>query len=261
LSDSHEKYQELMHGELDGEVSNEELVALREYLAAHPEAQSVQAELKKLTAVLNQVEDIEVPDDLHESILAALPRRRPTFDISARNSRSRFRMPLIRYGYALAAGLLLGVVLTGVVFRNLSSVEKSDVYGTMTPLENTFHYVVAEQMRLAAPDLGGTVELRRSGDSEFLVFDLHGEQAVNVEVSFDGSQAGLRGFTQEPSSIRSFEAKEGIVSFRSEGKQRSMVILASDKQAEPLLNLSFYIGGKLVHHGTLGASSQTGSPK
>jgi len=153
------------------------------------------------------------------------------------------------------------MAITGVAFRNPSTLEKPDVYGTMAALENRSHYVAVEQMKLTAPDLGGSVELRRSQDNEMIVFDLNGEQAVEVEVRFDGSQAGLRGFSQQPNSIRSFEAKEGSISFRSEGKQRSTVILASEQHAHTLLNLSFYVGGKLVQQGTLGGTARAGSAK
>ncbi len=261
MSDSREKYLELMHAEVDGETTDKELATLREYLASNPEAQSVHGELVKLTDILNQVEEVETPDDLHGSILAALPPRRSVLEIGARNSRSRLRIPLIRYGYALAAGLLLGAALTGVAFRSLSSLEKSDIYGTLAVRENAPRYVAVEQMNLDSPDLGGSVELRRSGSNAMIIFDLHGPQAVEVEIGFDGSQAGLMRFDQQPGAIRSFEAKKGTISFQSEGKQRSTVILTSEKNGQLILDLKFYVAGKLIHQGTLGARVPGGSSK
>lgn len=253
MSDSREKYLELMHAEVDGEATDKELATLREYLASNPEAQSVHAELVKLTDILNQAEEVETPDDLHGSILAALPPPRSVLEIGARNSRSRLRIPLIRYGYALAVGLLLGAALTGVAFRSLSPLEKSDIYGTLAVRENAPRYVAVEQMNLDSPDLGGSVELRRSGSNAMIIFDLHGQQVVEVEVGFDGSRAGLMSFDQQPGAIRSFEAKKGTISFQSEGKQRSTVILTSEKEAPLILDLRFYADGKLLHQGRLGA--------
>jgi len=262
VSDSREKYLELIHAELDGEATEKELATLREHLASDPEAQKVRSELAKLTGVLKQVEEIETPAGLHTSILAALPPRHPGFKTLAQNSSPwRLRTPFVRYGYALAAGLILGAALTGVAFKNLSLLEKSDIYGTLAVRENDPRYVAVDKMNLDSPDLGGSVELRRSGDNEMIVFDLNREQAVEVEVRFDGSWAGLKGFSQQPNSVRSFAAKEGSISFRSEGRQRSTVILASEKQAHLLLNLSFYVGGKLVHQGTLGGAAPERSPK
>lgn len=249
-----------MQAEMDGEASKEQLATLKEYLASDPEAQRVHAEFAKLTDILNQVEKVEPPRDLRGSIMAALQPRQPALEIGTRSIRSRFRIPLIRYGYALAAGLLLGAVLTGVAFRKLSPLEKADVYGTIAAVENTSHSIVENQMRLAAPGLEGTVELRHSGGNEMLVFDLNSEQGVDVEVTFDGSRAGLEGFHQDPNNIRSLEAKGGRISFRSGGKQRTTVILASES-AEVSMNLTFYVGGRLVHRGTLGAAGQAGSAK
>ena len=253
MSDSRAKYLELMHAELDGEATDKERMVLREYLASHPEAQNDHAELVKLTDLLNQVEEIETPGDLHASILAALPPRRPVREIGMWKSQSRFRIRLIRYGYVLAAGLLLGAALTGVAFRSLSPIDKSDVYGTLTVRENASHYVALGQMKLDSPELGGSVELSRSGSNSMIVFNLQARQAVEVELGFDGSQAGLMSFDQQPGAIRSFEAKKGTISFQSVGKQRSTVILTSEKEAPLILDLRFYVGGKLIHQGRLGA--------
>jgi len=261
LSDSHEKYIELMHADIDGAASKEQMAALEEYLATHPEAQRARAELKKLTEVLSQVEPIESPADLRKNIMAEVRRRHSVLDFGLGNRRARLQIPLIRYGYALAAGVLLGVVLTGVASKSLSPVEKSDVYGTMMSPKNAGHYVVAEQMKLAAPGLAGSVELSRSGDNEMIVFDLSSGQPAEVELRFDGGQVGLKGFSQEPNNIRSFDAKQGSISFRSEGRQSSTVILASDHRARLPLNVRFYVGGKLVHEATVGATAPRGSSK
>lgn len=261
MSDSREKYLELIHAEMDGEATKKDLATLREYLASDPEAQRVRAELAKLTNVLNRVEEVETPGDLHTSILAALPPRRPGLETVAENSSPwRLRIPFIRYGYALAAGLLLGAALTGIAFRNLSTQEKSDIYGSLADRENTPRYVAVDGMKLDFPDFGGSVDLSRSGSNSMIVFDLHGQQAVEIEIEFDGTKAGLLSFNQQPGAIPSVAAKEGIISFQSEGKQRSTVILSLDKDA-PLLNLSFYVGSKLVHKGTLGGAVPAGTPK
>ena len=65
-----EKYLHLIHAEIDGEATDKELAALREYLASHPGAQRVRVELAKLTSVLRQAEEVETPGDLHSIILA-----------------------------------------------------------------------------------------------------------------------------------------------------------------------------------------------
>lgn len=251
MSDSHEKYLELMHAEMDGEISDKELVALREYLAFNPEARRVHAELAKLTGMLNQVEQVETPGDLHRNILTALAPRRLALGTVSRMSRWHLRIPMIHYGYALAAGLLLGVVLTGFALKNLSTAEKSDFYGTMTAREDTPRYVAVDQMKLNAPDLGGSVRLSRSGSNAMVAFDLNSGQQVGVEIGFDGSQAGIRGFSQQPNNIRLFEAREGRISFKSEGKQLSTVLLTNEKNAQIILDLKFYVAGRLVYQGTL----------
>ena len=94
-----------------------------------------------------------------------------------------------------------------------------------------------------------------------MVFDLHSQKAVEVEVGFDSSEVGLMSFDQQPGAIPSFEAKEGNISFQSEGKQQTTVILKNEKNAPLMLDLRFYVAGKLMHQGTLGAKVSGGSSK
>jgi hypothetical protein len=255
-----DKYVELIHAEVDGAATARELAALRDYLASHPEEQKVRAELVKLNDVLSRVEEVETPADLRTSILAALPARRPISRAVARNISPWWsRLPSIRYGYALAAGLLLGAALTGVAFRNLTPLERSDVYGTLAARQDTTSYVAVGQTDLHYPDLGGSVQLSRSGSNAMMVFDLHSQKAVEVE--FDGGPIGLISFGQQPGAIPSFEAKDGTISFQSEGKQRTTVILKNQKNAPLMLNVRFYVSGKLIHQGTLGARDSGGFSK
>jgi hypothetical protein len=160
------------------------------------------------------------------------------------------RFPLLQFGYALAAGVILGVVLTGAALWNRVPLEKSEVYGTMAR-ENTPRFVTAEQLNLATPDLRGTVVLSQSGQTAMVVFDLDGAQPAEIEIQFDASQIGLKGFSQLPNTIRALQAKEGTISFQSNGKQRSTLLFASEKNAASVLILKFYVGGNLVHQGTL----------
>lgn len=139
--------------------------------------------------------------------------------------------------------------------------EKSGLYGTLAPRQNDPLYVPVERMNLDAADLEGSVELRRSASNAMLVFDLHGQHPVEVEVGFNGSHTGILSFTQEPAATRFFQAKEGTISFQSDGKQHSTVILGSEKSTPLILDLRLYAGGKLIHQGKLGTQVPGASPK
>jgi hypothetical protein len=118
-----------------------------------------------------------------------------------------------------------------------------------------------EQLKLDSPELAGSVELRRSGSNAMIIFDLHGQQAVEVEVGFDASQAGLMSFDQQPGDIRSLEAKKGTISFQTEGQQRSTVLLTNEKAGQLTLDLRFYVAGKLIRHDALAGRFPGESPK
>ncbi len=249
MTDLREKYAELMQTAVDGEASPEQLSELKEYLASHPEAQVEYGAFAKLTGILNQVEAIETPSDLHANIMKALPRERSTANIGSWRDRWHLRFPLVQYGYALAAGLVLGAVLTGVTLKNLSPEDKTDVYGTIAPATQT--------IKVAGPNVSGTVELRRSGDSERAVFELNSSQPVEIEVKLGERGLGLAGFRQEPTAISSLEARDGNVRFRSEGRQHSTLLLTGAKPGSLGISVAFYVEGKLVQEGRLGAAEES----
>jgi hypothetical protein len=261
LSDSRENYLELIHAEMDGEATEKELTTLHGYIARDTEARELRAGLARLNNLLKQVEPVDPPGDLHNNILAALPIRRPGLKTVTQGSSWRIRIRALRYGYALAAGVLVGAALTGVALKNLSPLEKSDVYGTLAVRKNAPGYAAVDHMDLNSPGLAGSVVLSRSASNAMIVFDLQGPQTVEVEIGFDQTHMGLMSFNQQPGAVRSFGTTGGAVSFRSEGKQRSTIILSSQGTAQLTLDLRFYVGGKLIYRGTVGEAVQVGSPK
>jgi hypothetical protein len=248
LKDSDKKFEELMHAEMDGEASEIEVAALHEYLVSKPEARAIHTQLGKLAGILNQIPDIEPPKDLRRKILANLPPPRPAIDSALRGKLWHIRFPVLRYGYALAAGLLLGMVLSRVAFRNLSFPDTSDFYGAMIAREGS---PALDQMKLDLGDLSGSVGLTQSNENALIVFDLNSRQLATIVVTFDADQIGFGGFSHQPKTVGWFSAEPGRITFKSEGTHHSTLLLARRKNVEIILGLEFDISDKLVHHGTL----------
>jgi hypothetical protein len=248
MSDTREKYRELIHAELDKTASAEELAALQEYLATDPEARRERAELAQLTNLLDVVEPVETPAGLHTSIMGALTPQRTSLGSATRSgSRWRLKFPLIQYGYAMAAGLILGMVLTGATLWNLSPADKTSISGTLVDRENQPQPVATELMKIDVAELQGSVGLSETGSSAKIEFDLKSAEPVEVQVEFDGSQLGLGEFRQWPSTIRSLQAENGRISFRSNGIERSALVFAAEKNTPASLDIRFYSKGSLIH--------------
>ena len=64
---------ELINVEIDGVLSGAERAELNRLLLADPAIRSLRDELRRTCQALESVEPEEIPADLHESIMSALP--------------------------------------------------------------------------------------------------------------------------------------------------------------------------------------------
>lgn len=88
---------------LDGLLTPSEEAELRIHLAACPACEEKEYQLREIRAAVESLDDIEIPDGLHERIMAALPVAQPP--------KSRLRARWIRGLAAVAACALLGLAI------------------------------------------------------------------------------------------------------------------------------------------------------
>lgn len=109
---------DLVHRELDGEISPEEQRLLQRLLADDAGKREFRERLRLLHETLRRVPDLEPPDALRPRVLeaSAFSRPRPTArggrDVSERGV-SSLRGRMLRLAPPLAAGLLGGAILAG----------------------------------------------------------------------------------------------------------------------------------------------------
>jgi len=205
---------ELIHQEIDGVNSEVESARLREYFKKHPDAEQFHADLSQLNAVLAQVEDVPSPEGLRQDLLAALTAQRPP-------RTDEFRQPVrpgglvLRYGYFLAAGLVLGVAVHAWWAGRESGPQLPGVSGTMAPSAATSH--VLEQVQIAQESLHGSVQLRRRQSGYLLDLQLASPRQVDVVVAYGAGSLGLAGFAQTDGGLLALVAHEGRVEWTHEG--------------------------------------------
>lgn len=99
-----QRYIDLMHASLDGELSGEQQAALDEFLAASDEGRSYLGELERLQRAIGQAEDPQPPADLRDRIVQSLPARTNRAAVAWRGP-----------AFALAAGIVLAVGLVSII--------------------------------------------------------------------------------------------------------------------------------------------------
>src|SRR5215469_17448352 len=96
-----ERYTELIHAEIDGELDAQQRAELSRYLLADPDVRALRDELRRVCAALDATPEAEPPPDLQDRILAALPVADPP--------RAERRLPALNWRHAAAAAGLVAV--------------------------------------------------------------------------------------------------------------------------------------------------------
>ncbi len=197
--------------------------------------------LARVAQALNQVEAVEPPADLRKSILSALPKRHAAATAFRRRS-FWAKLPALKYGYVLAAGLILGFVLHPILFTGKSGVPATEVRGSMVP---------RNQLTLSSEGISGSIGLRTSESFPSLDFDLSAQKQVQLEIGFDAGQVEFKGFNQQINNIASFTLNPGRIIVQCQGKQRFSMQLTNLRGMDSDLTIGVFITGKMVQTGTV----------
>ena len=128
---------ELLHREVDGEISDSESAGLRERLAAEPELREAYQALTGVDRSLSDVGLVAPPPDLAADVmrqvrrLSAPPRGGPWL---APLSAWVTGQPMLALAATLAVGLLGGLLVTSLSERGLAPLDESSVAGTLLRL-------------------------------------------------------------------------------------------------------------------------------
>jgi anti-sigma factor RsiW len=230
-----ERHFELIHRDLDGELSRDERAELARVLLAKPEARALRDELGRLFGELARLDDVPPPPDLAASVLSSIPKADP-----ARRS-NRFSggwdgRVALRYAAVLGGILLLGAVLFAPGIRSPGSPDISELVGTIGHPDAASRQSLIDRTRVELPTVTGTVNSYRLGGQLVLELDLQVSQAIEVRAAHAGQTFQVR---LEPTS----------------GSKAERVLWLPDEAAAGApVHVQFYAAGQLLHENTLRSS-------
>jgi len=126
-------YIDLMHRELDGELSKSERETLQIFLNKNPEARQLFLELKQTVSVLEGIPPVTPPARLKTNILNAVRQKQQksipskTIPLPTKNHPS-FLKSKMRLALAFATGFLVAFILTALLFRQ-NSIQPLPTFG------------------------------------------------------------------------------------------------------------------------------------
>jgi hypothetical protein len=226
---------ELMHAKIDGIISERENDELEDFLGQNPEAREQMDQLEQVSARLDRTQMVAPPPALRTRILAAI---RPSTAGSGRQS-PLTRRTALSYAYAVAAGLILGILGYHVVLNlDRATIDPTDVAATMAPRG------AYEEVPLSVWDGSGMVRFEQVPGGVSMLFELDSPQAIEVVLAFDGTEVGFRGFSQDLGEIGDLQVTNESIAWTQSGHHRLAVVVSLEGPTASTVDLQLSTAGE-----------------
>lgn len=246
------KFVELMHADIDSDISPSDKAALAAFLAENAEAQALHAELMAVHAALESLPELESPPHLTHSILASIPEQnQATRGANTSFLQSLFAAPALRYAATFVAGVILTLSL--VSSDLISQAVFDDMTGMVGTISDRTPDVPGVQTKpIEHNAIAGTVSLHSSGPMLIVDFDLVSSKPVDVIASYGDKSVWFNGFAQLESPGASISAESGRVTMQIEGKRRFALYLRGATDRDITIHLQFMSNGKAIYETDIG---------
>lgn len=216
--------EELLHLEVDGRATQDQLAEIQSLRAANPEVQSYYEDLQEMHRVLESTKEVTPPAGLRQEILAKVAAAQPPWSLdetrnrAARNLQAagRGRNPGQRFLDALresmrpreafafglgAAACLMIVFLAG--WERFESIGFPDnaLPGSMIPLETSVPLQPIDQKMLEASGMRTIAELSRTGNLVQVSLQVEAGSATLIEVFSDTETLAARSIAQTTDAL------------------------------------------------------------
>lgn len=201
-----DRHIELIHAELDGELTAEQRAELGRLLRANPEAWALREELTRMFGALAEVKNVEPPPDLRKSVLQALARK--PAQRQGRRALNSIPIPL-RYAAVFAAGVLATAIVLQFGTDEASLPDVSELVGTIGGQERAAKAPI-DRVELDLAQVSGSatayetqsgivVELDLRARKPLLIVATQDDRSVSLNVAAQRDAARERMFWVAPS--------------------------------------------------------------
>lgn len=181
-----EKFVELIHKEIDGDLSDRERAELESFLSRNAEAQALQRDLTKMSQALTEVSAEEPPVNLKKRIMNAIPSNR--YALQQKSFAQTFFPGLkfnFKYAYVFVYGLAFGIVATAAILNLRPGINASDVSGALVVNQSTEQASLLKEINLNNSNLSGTITIRTARGLVLSEINLQSNTNVDVQMQFD----------------------------------------------------------------------------
>ena len=194
------KTEQLMWQEIDGTIAPGDRESLERFMSEHPDSRQHYRELVQFSDLLGNVEEIDPGSALREKIEAAIDLDRyaaPVATAVARPSSKPFSFrPRWGYGFAMTAGLLIGIIGYHLVNYGLggqSAIDPRKLVGTIivNPIATE-----SNGLRIDLDSIQGRVDFHLDGSNAIVKVEVTSAREIDIVLEYEGQslQVAAEGF-------------------------------------------------------------------
>ncbi|MDI6767164.1 MAG: hypothetical protein QME52_10115 [Bacteroidota bacterium] len=227
-----EKYIKLINQEIDGINSPRESKRLNKHLDQNPEARKLHKELSALSSLLSKIPIVEPPEHLEKNILKSVPFNTTTKRAKKQSIIQSFIEFLfgkkIDFAYAFSLWIIAGVVLLSIVysvFFKHTSVNITDLYGTMIINQPVGNFHVSERLLINENNVQGDVQLSYSSDALLVEVKLNSQSEIDIGLEFAQNELVFQGFRKYNAVDNDLLVNNSSVRFSHKGENNYLIVL------------------------------------
>jgi hypothetical protein len=226
----HDRYLELLHGEIDGVNSPRQSRKLRQYMETNPEARKLYQDLRSMSDMFSRLSPVDPPTNLKTLIVNQLPhepslprpeRGRLVFSLERFLGRRKFG-----YAYAFASGLALGIVLISfavALFLKPGALNVSDLYGAMMKNSVPENFRTAPAIEINHPEVHGSVVLSSSDEAILVHLTLRTPRELTARLEFNPKSIQFLGFKKFSPANSALTVDQQSVQFTTSGENTCLI--------------------------------------
>jgi hypothetical protein len=229
------KFLELIHKDIDKEITPPEKEMLGKYLKQNPEAEELHRELIEAEKLLDKLPEPEPSENLKKRILNSLDLNR--YAPNKKDNLFRVFAPRHKPRYAFSLVVVVGIILIGLFISNpnlITSFDQEEISGTMGIY--SAKQIVA--LNVKNDDLNGLIEVFKGSDPEgsdlyrfgFSV-KLSAADNYQLNIEYDPSYVTLKDIFSENESKFTTISRDGAVQISSVGDSFFSVLFSSEVDA------------------------------
>jgi hypothetical protein len=246
------KYLELIHKEIDGEISQENKEKLFAYLSQNEEARTVYDELFYTANLLKNVPVVDSPPDLSRDIMNSITLNRYSNEMKAKFDFAAminwFIKPTPKPAYAFALGLIFGLLVYAIVIMMVfkeQPVDLADLYGTISTIDkNEVENISTHAVDL--PEAYGSINLRRIKNTLLFEINMQPTGIFELKMNFDKEYFDFAAYHPLCPAQTNFENQENWIRVSSSDNVSFVLFFTKIQEIESSLDLSIETSGKNI---------------